>query len=83
MVGVASYRQTCFSKIMALENSFLANQVRQHLEQTWVNALELEIEIDYGTYFHTEYQQTPFWIVSDYFCVFAYVFPLQSKAKLQ
>lgn len=31
MIGVASYRKTCFEKIMALENSFLASQVREHL----------------------------------------------------
>ena len=30
-MGVASYRQTCLEKIMALENSFLANQVKDHL----------------------------------------------------
>ena len=32
MVGVASYRKTCFEKIMALENSFLASQVREHFD---------------------------------------------------
>lgn len=31
MMGVSSYRQKCMEKIMALENSRLADQVREHM----------------------------------------------------
>ena len=30
LVGLRSYRQTCLDKIMSLENSVLADQLRQH-----------------------------------------------------
>lgn len=33
LFGVSSYRKTCFEKLMALENSVLADQVRKHMDQ--------------------------------------------------
>lgn len=32
-VGVSSYKQRCFDKIMALDNSRLADQLREHLSK--------------------------------------------------
>ena len=31
--GISSYRKTCFEKIMALEDSVLADQVREHMRK--------------------------------------------------
>ena len=38
-VGTASYKTKCFEKIMQLENSNLAEQVREYLVSSFANAI--------------------------------------------
>ena len=38
-IGVISYRLTCMKKILALENSPLADKIRERMKQMWVAAI--------------------------------------------